>query len=152
MHSVAHPSTTAKYAGTPVQVVALIFGIVFLAVGIAGFIPGLTTDVDALLFWGSDSGAMLLGLFQVSILHNVVHLLFGAAGLWLASSIAGSRNYLIWGGVVYGLILVYGLFVSGDHPANVVPVNTADNWLHGALAVAMILFGLLLGRRGRASA
>ncbi|HEU0182413.1 DUF4383 domain-containing protein [Agromyces mariniharenae] len=152
MHSVAQPSTTAKYAGTPVQVVALIFGIVFLAVGIAGFIPGLTTDVDALLFWGSDSGAMLLGIFQVSILHNIVHLLFGAAGLWLASSFAGSRNYLIWGGVVYGLILVYGLFVSGDHPANVVPVNTADNWLHGALAVAMILLGVLLGRRGRASA
>jgi len=37
--------------------------------------------------------------------------------------------------------------VIGDHPANFVPLNGADNWLHGALAVAMIVLGILLGRR-----
>ena len=108
MHSTAHQPATARYAGTPVQVVALVFGIVFLLVGIAGFIPGLTTNVDAILFAGHESGAMLLGIFQVSILHNIVHLLFGVVGLWLASSVAGSRNYLIWGGVVYALIFLTG--------------------------------------------
>lgn len=152
MHSTAHQPATARYAGTPVQVVALVFGIVFLLVGIAGFIPGLTTNVDAILFAGHESGAMLLGIFQVSILHNIVHLLFGVVGLWLASSVAGSRNYLIWGGAVYGLIFLYGLIFSGETPANLVPVNVADNWLHLSLAVAMILLGVFLGRRERTAA
>ena len=54
-------------------------GIVFLLVGIAGFIPGVTTNLyDGLEFAGNDGTAELLGIFQVSVLHNIVHLLFGA--------------------------------------------------------------------------
>ncbi|MFD4422220.1 DUF4383 domain-containing protein [Agromyces sp. NPDC058484] len=153
MHATAHQAGTTRYAGTPVQKVAAVFGVVFLFFGIAGFIPGLTTDVDTILFFGHESGALLLGLFQVSILHNIVHLLFGVAGLWLATSFAGSRAYLIWGGVIYAVLLLYGLFVAGaEHAGNFVPINVADNWLHAGLAVAMILLGVLLGRRERTEA
>lgn len=145
MTSTARPSV--RYAETPVQKAAAAVGIVFVVVGIAGFIPGLTTNVEAMLFAGHESGALLFGVFQVSILHNIVHLLFGIAGLAFATSFAGSRNYLIWGGAVYALLWLYGLFLSGDNPANFVPLNTADNWLHLVLAVGMILLGVLLGRR-----
>jgi hypothetical protein len=34
-----------------------------------------------------------------------------------------------------------------DGPANFVPVNTADNWLHLALGVGMIALGVLVGRQ-----
>ncbi|WP_173923456.1 DUF4383 domain-containing protein [Agromyces sp. Marseille-P2726] len=136
-----------RYAETPIQKTALILGIVFLVVGIAGFIPGLTTNVDAMLFAGHESGALLLGVFQVSILHNIVHLLYGVVGVAVAISAAASRNYLIWGGAVYLLIWLYGLFVSGDNPANFVPLNNADNWLHLGLGVVMILLGIFVGRR-----
>jgi hypothetical protein len=135
-----------RYAETPVQKVALVFGIVFLIVGIAGFIPGLTTNFEAMQFAGHESGALLLGLFQVSILHNFVHLLYGIAGFAFATSYAGSRNYLIWGGVIYAVIFLYGLFVTGDNPANFVPLNAADNWLHIVLAVAMVALGFALTR------
>jgi hypothetical protein len=144
MHSTVESRT--RYAEKPVQKVALVFGIVFLLVGIAGFIPGLTTNVEAMLFAGHESGALLLGVFQVSILHNIVHLLFGVAGLAFATSYAGSKNYLIWGGVVYAVIFLYGLFVTGENPANFVPFNTADNWLHIVLAVAMVALGYALTR------
>ena len=137
-----------RYAGTAVQKAALIAGIVFLVVGLAGFIPGLTTNYDQLLFVGHDSGALLLGIFQVSVLHNLVHLLYGVAGVAFARSRIGSRNYLVIGGVVYAVIWLYGLFFSGDHPANFVPVNSADNWLHLILAVGMILLGIFLSPRG----
>jgi hypothetical protein len=132
-----------------VQKVALVFGIVFAVVGIAGFIPGLTTNLDTIQFAGHESEAMLLGVFQVSILHNIVLLLFGFAGLAAATCFVASKNYLIWGGAIYALLLVYGLFFSSDQPANFVPLNSADNWLHAVLAVAMILLGVLLGRRER---
>jgi arginine exporter protein ArgO len=142
---------TGSYADTPLQKVALVFGIVFLIVGLGGFIPGLTSNIESLQFAGHESEAMLLGIFQVSILHNIVHLLFGIVGLLAARSFGGSRAYLIWGGVVYALLWLYGLFVPHDHSANFVPLNTADNWLHFVLAVAMIGLGLLLGRGARDS-
>jgi hypothetical protein len=114
-----------------------------------GFIPGITTNFGEMEFAGHESGAMLLGIFQVSILHNIVHLLFGVAGIALARSISGARNFLIWGGVVYALFWLYGLFIGHESAANFVPFNTADNWLHFVLAAGMIALGLLLSRRDR---
>ncbi len=92
-------TSTNRYAGSSIQAIALVVGIVFLLVGIAGFVPGLTTgDLGGA---GHGSMAMLLGLFQVSVLHNVVHLLFGVVGLLAARYATGSRMYLVIGGVVY---------------------------------------------------
>jgi arginine exporter protein ArgO len=145
--------TTANSATgrrTTVQTVARVVGIVFLIVGIAGFIPGLTSDMGSMKFAGHDSMSMLLGIFQVSILHNIVHLLFGIAGLVMSRTFGGARNYLIWGGVIYAILWIYGLVIANGSSANFVPLNTADNWLHFVLAVGMILLGVLLGRRDRA--
>jgi hypothetical protein len=139
----------------PVQLAAAVFGVVFLLVGILGFVPGVTTDYDQLTFAGPTSGAMLLGLFAVSVLHNIVHLAFGVAGLILARTVSGARNYLVVGGVIYAVIWIYGLVTDPMSSANFVPLNTADNWLHLILAVAMIGLGVLLGRsvaRHRATA
>jgi hypothetical protein len=124
-------------------------GIVFLVVGILGFIPGVTTNYDQMAFAGHMSGAMLLGVFQVSILHNIVHLLFGAVGVAAARNAWGARSFLIWGGAVYLALWIYGLIVGPEATANFVPLNSADDWLHFVLGVAMIAIGLLLtsGRR-----
>ncbi len=131
---------------TAVQTAALLVGVVFLLVGIAGFIPGVTTNFDQLTFAGHHSEAKLLGIFQVSILHNIVHLLFGIAGLALARSLVGARTYLVFGGVIYLVLFVYGLIIDQETAANFVPVNSADNWLHLVLGVGMILLGLTLTR------
>jgi uncharacterized protein DUF4383 len=138
--------TPGGAARSPAQVVAGVFGVVFLIVGIGGFIPGLTTDYDQLSFAGHHSMAKLLGVFMVSILHNIVHLLFGIAGLALARNPRSARAFLIGGGVIYLVLWLYGLLIDHDSAANFVPVNTADNWLHLGLAVAMIALGLLTGR------
>ncbi|MFI7450348.1 DUF4383 domain-containing protein [Nonomuraea sp. NPDC049714] len=63
----------------------------FLLVGILGFVPGATTNVDDLQVAGHHSDALLLGVFQVSILHNIVHLLFGVAGILLTRGRATTR-------------------------------------------------------------
>ncbi|MET1152746.1 DUF4383 domain-containing protein [Arthrobacter sp.] len=138
---------TRRTGRTPVQLAALIFGAVFLLVGVLGFIPGITTNYDQMMAAGHHSEAMLLGVFQVSILHNIVHVLYGIAGLVLARSIPGARNYLIWGGAIYLVLWLYGLFIDQQSAANFVPLNSADNWLHLILGVVMIALGLLLTRR-----
>jgi hypothetical protein len=124
----------------------MLVGLVFLLVGILGFIPGITTNYDGLKFAGHDSNAQLLGLFDVSILHNIVHLLFGVAGLALAKTWDGARTYLVYGGAVYLVLFVYGLIFHGSSSANFVPVNWADNILHLGLGIGMISLGVVLGK------
>ncbi len=139
----AHSTPTSR---APIQLAAFAVGAVFLLVGVLGFVPGITTSYDQLMFAGHESEAHLLGLLQVSILHNVVHLLFGVVGLVLARSAAGSRTFLIGGGVTYLVLWVYGLVISPDSAANFVPLNTADNWLHLALGVGMVGLGFAVAR------
>ena len=124
------------------QTLALLFGIAFLGAGILGFIPGITTNLGDIKFAGNDSPSELLGIFQVSILHNIVHLLFGIVGLALARTWDGARTFLIGGGVVYLVLWVVGLIGGADW----VPVNSADNWLHFVLGVVMVAAGYVLGR------
>jgi arginine exporter protein ArgO len=131
---------------TTLQRAAQVVGAVFLLVGILGFIPGVTTNYESMGFAGHGSGALLLGIFQVSILHNIVHLLFGVAGILLARTHGQSRAYLLYGGAIYLILWLYGLLIGHDTPANFVPVNTADNWLHLVLGLLMIGLAILLSR------
>ncbi|MDG6105779.1 DUF4383 domain-containing protein [Dactylosporangium aurantiacum] len=131
-----------------IQTVTAAVGAVFLLVGIMGFIPGITTNFDEMRFAGHQSGAELLGVFQVSVLHNIVHLLFGAAGLAMARRVDLSRLFLIGGGAIYLVLWLYGMVIDHGSAANFVPVNSADNWLHLGLGVGMMGLGLALAPRG----
>ena len=144
-------TTPTSHARSHVQTATLILAAVFLLVGILGFIPGATTNYDTMTFAGHESDAMLLGVFKVSVLHNIVHLLFGVAGLAMARSASAAMGYLVGGGAVYLVLWIYGLVVDHDTAANFVPLNSADNWLHLGLGVGMIALGLLLGRPRRAA-
>lgn len=139
--------TDVRYDASPVQAAAAVVALVFGVVGVAGFIPGITTDFGELEFAGHESGAMLLGIFQVSVLHNLVHLGFAVAGFVLARTAAGARGYLIGGGALYLVVFLYGLLVGLHDEANFLPVNDADDVLHVVLGGGMVLLGLLLGRR-----
>jgi hypothetical protein len=132
---------------TSIQAAARLVGLTFLAVGIAGFIPGITTNLyDGLEFAGHDGDAELLGLFEVSVLHNLVHAAFGLAGLALAATADRARTYLVGGGAIYLALWIYGLIIDRDSDANFIPLNDADNWLHFALGAGMIALGVALSR------
>lgn len=142
-------TTSAPHTRThmpAVRIAALVVGALFLVVGIAGFIPGLTTHTDMLTWAGHHSGSMLLGVFAVSVLHNVVHLVFGIAGLVASRTDTAARGFLVIAGVIYLVLTLYGLVIDHASTANFVPLNTADNWLHLALGLAMVGLGVLLGR------
>ena len=127
---------------SPMQTFAALVGATFLLAGIGGFIPGITTNYDELEFAGPESGAKLLGLFEVSVLHNIVHLLF-AVGLIAAARYSWSRLYLLGGGLSYLVVVLYGAFVDRESDANFLPINNADNILHLVLALGMIGLGVL---------
>jgi hypothetical protein len=142
----AHSNDTRTHR-SPVQAAAAVVGAVFLLVGILGFIPGITTDYDTMQFAGHESDAKLLGIFQVSILHNIVHLLFGAAGLAMSRRRDSAKTFLIAGGAIYLVLFVYGLLVGERSDANFVPLNTADDILHLVLGLGMIGLGVVLSKK-----
>jgi hypothetical protein len=109
---------------------ALVFGVVFIAVGLLGFVPALAPD------------GHLLGLFHINPLHNVVHIASGAVALWAAmSSEHNSKLYFRIFGVVYALVAVLG-FVYGDQPIlGLIANNAADTWLHVVIAVVALYLG-----------
>ncbi len=132
-----------------VQVVALVVGVVFLLLGVLGFIPGVVTNFDEFGATGPDSGALLFGLFLVSIQKNIAHLLFGIVGVLCARGARSARNYLIWGGLFYLALWVFGLLVTRLGGPAVYPLSAGDNWLHAGLGGAMVVLGFVLGLRAQ---
>jgi len=124
-------------------------GVLFTTVGLLGFIPGFTTNYEQMQVAGTHSGAMLLSFFAVSVLHNIVHVLFGVAGLFFGRTWSGARGYLVGGGVTYVLLWMYGLLLDHRGDGNVVPLNSADSWVHLTLGVGMITLGVLLSAERR---
>lgn len=113
--------------------VSMVFGVVFLLVGLLGFVPGVTTT-------SSDGMQLLLGIFMVDALHNSVHIIFGLLGLWGAMNNKYAKWYLVGSGVVYALLAVVGFFDTSLF--GIMKTNMADTWLHLVLAVALLGAGL----------
>jgi Domain of unknown function (DUF4383) len=125
------------------QVFAFVIGATFVLVGVLGFVPGIVRMFGDLSFKGPESDAQLLGLFDVSVVHNIVHLLFGI-GLLASRRAAWAVRYLLIGGIAYAAVFIYGLFVvNSTSSVNFLPINTADNILHIVLSVTMIALGVI---------
>jgi len=131
----------------PVVLASAVVGAAFLLVGVLGFIPGITTGMGDMSAAGHHSEAHLLGIFQVSVLHNLLHLLFGVVGLLAARAATAAKLFLVVGGIAYLGLWIYGTVVPEDSAANFVPLNSADDWLHLGLGLGMLLLGLVLPRR-----
>ena len=158
MSQTTHPDEALDTLQEPVlgrlsvQEITLAVAGVFVIVGVLGFIPGVTTHAmpsDGLRFSGDHSEAMLFGVFMVSVLHNFVHLAFGAIGAVSSFFARTATLYFLIGGVVYLALWIYGIAADPQGSANFVPLDTADNWLHFGLGVLMIGLGVLLTLRIR---
>jgi hypothetical protein len=121
------------------QVLALAVGVLYLVIGAAGF---LVTSAGPISATGQDSGAGngMLIVFMVSPLHNVIHLLVGAAGVALAWGRMSARLYGLMLFVAYTAIFAWGVVVTGHGGSNPLALNWPDNWLH----LASALVGLLI--------
>jgi Domain of unknown function (DUF4383) len=113
---------------------AIIFGIVFLLVGVLGFVPGITT-----------TGQMLLGIFHVNAVHNIVHLLSGAVALITGlTSMAAARMYFRVFGIVYALVAILGFFIGNGLLLGLISNNMADTWLHVLIALVALALGFVV--------
>ena len=122
---------------TLAQVYALALGAVLVLVGIVGFLAEPSFGIGD----SADRGTLIL--FDVNGWHNVVHLLSGVAGLALAGTAAKARLFCIGYGAIYVVVTILGLIVGdGGLLLSLIPINTADNLLHGVIAVTGLAIGL----------
>lgn len=108
--------------------IALLFGATFLAVGLLGFTPNPLVSPT--------------GVFVVNGMHNLVHLLTGAA--FLAGVFFGyPRQTTVGIGVYYVAVALIGFFTKSDMMLGLIHINAADRWLHAGLAVAILAAGFV---------
>lgn len=120
---------------------ALIFGVVFLLAGIAGFIPALLQPPQGGAIAPGAHHQLLLGMFPVNPVHNIVHILFGLWGLAASRSTAGTVTYARGVAIIYLVLTVCGFIPRLDDLFGLVPLYGNDVWLHLALALVGAYFG-----------
>jgi len=111
---------------------AILFGIVFICIGVAGFLPSFTPN------------GLLLGYFEVNTMHNFVHIVSGVIAIMAATSYRYTKLYFQIFGIVYGVVAILGFARGGD--LFMMHVNTADNVLHVIIALAALYLGFLFKR------
>ncbi|GAB2990676.1 DUF4383 domain-containing protein [Amycolatopsis acidiphila] len=131
----------------PVQVLAGLVGLAYLALGIVGFARTGLGD------FAGHQDVMLLG-FMINPLHNLVHVVVGVLGLLTAtySGLARTFGWVLFIG--FGLIAIWGLMITGVIASNPVSnlgnplnLNDSDNWLHIATAVLGLIIAIMPARK-----
>ena len=119
---------------------ALIFGIVFLVVGIGGFflIEQATPDPDLTVTHGYGHE---LGMFPVNTVHNIIHIVFGLWGLAASRSLGASVGYARGVAIIYAVLAVFGLIDATNTTFGLAPLYGNDVWLHAVLALVAAYFG-----------
>ncbi len=130
----------------PVQYFALTVGILFLLVGIMGFVPSLVQVPTA--SDGADLGftagyGYLLGLFPINLLHNLVHLTVGVLGILASIALDSARLYSGILGIFYAVLTVMGLLPVANTTFGLIPIFGHDVWLHAVTSAAAIYFGFI---------
>lgn len=125
---------------------ALVFGIIYLLVGILGLIPGLITPAANPGVTLNVLNGLLFGVFPVNILHTLVHLIIGVWGILAYRTFSASRSFSITAGIIFIVLFVMGLIPVLDVLFGLAPLYGSDIWLHLLSGIVALAVGLMARR------
>jgi len=128
-----------------VKRLAMLFGAVFIVVGVLGFtVPG------GMQMGDPANAPLLLGLFPVNLLHNVVHIAVGVWGLVAGRAYGSAVAYCKLLGFVYLALAALGFVVPTTF--GLIPIGGNDIWLHCLLGVVLVSIGFMAKEEESATA
>ena len=120
------------------RALAIIFGLLFLAVGIVGFIPSFLKD------------DMLFNVFHLNKVHSIFKIIAGVIALWVGfTSNPASRAYFEVFGIFFGIEAILGFIYVDRDIFGLIANNTADTWLHLVIAIIFLYLGFAFPNRVR---
>lgn len=131
------------------QALTILFGLGFVVIGVAGFVPSLTDNAADITTRGPDSPAELFGIYEVSIVQNVMFIATGVVALLAANGPRMARTFLVVAGLAYLALFAAGMWIDLGSERNVLSVDESSNWLHFGLGAAMFLLALVPWPRRR---
>jgi hypothetical protein len=130
---------------------AMALGVIYIIVGIAGFIPGLlmepnlaAPDVSLTTGYGN-----LFGLFPVNILHTLVHLGVGVWGVAASRRPGAARKFAQSVAVIFAVLTIFGLIPGLKTLFGLIPLHGHDVWLHALTAIVAAYFGFRSSARDK---
>jgi hypothetical protein len=130
---------------------ALIIGILFAVIGLAGFVPGLVSlpptgaaiPVETSPNIYSAGFGYLFGLFPTNLLHNIVHIVVGSLGIVAYTSSGGARLYNRGFAIAYALIAIMGLLPVAQTTFGLMPIFGNNVWFNALTATVAGYFGFV---------
>jgi hypothetical protein len=122
----------------------LIYGIIFVVIGVLGFIPGFVSTPEVAIDGGTGmEHGRLFGLFPVNLWHNLVHLAIGAWGVYAARDFDAAITFCKITAVIYTVLTVFGFFPGTNTLFGLTPLYGHDIWLHALSAAFPAYFGYI---------
>jgi len=125
---------------------AMVFGVIYLLVGILGFIPGINQMAQLPGVTVDMAEGRLLGLFPVNAMHNLVHILIGIWGIASSRSYDGAIGFARGLTIVYVILAIAGLIPGLNTLFGLAPLYSHDIWLHAGSALIAAYFGWMAPR------
>lgn len=122
---------------------ALISGIIYILLGLFGFIPGMVatpgTGGPEVVF--KAGYGYLLEAFPINFLHNIVHIAVGIWGLVSYRNYIRARTYGRGLAIFYGVLAIMGLLPYFNTVFGLIPIFGNNVWLHAITAAIAAYFG-----------
>jgi hypothetical protein len=99
-----------------IRLIAIIFGVAFVFIGVAGFMPAFAS--------------------QNSMLQNMAYIVSGVVAIMSATHIKLTQLYFLIAGIIYIVAAALGFGRHGD--LFIIHVTTSDNFLHLAIGITFV--------------
>ncbi|MES1024366.1 DUF4383 domain-containing protein [Gloeocapsa sp. BRSZ] len=132
---------------------ALIVGILFLIIGVAGFIPGLVSlqgtnvpniPADEIHRAYNLGYGYVFGLFPTNFLHNIVRSAVGLLGIASYSSLSSARAFNRGFAIAYALLAIMGLLPFARTTFGLMPISGNNVWFNALVAIATAYYGIVI--------